>query len=133
MSEVGYASFFGWTLLAIDSPQKVVRIVWIVVLAAAFQAAYGSLMVMTGLEYGFFLEKWTYLSYATGTFVNRNHLAGYLEIATALGVGLLLAQTTQYSGSWRKRLRQFITMLLSEKVVLRVLLAIMVIGLVMTR
>ncbi|MBM97390.1 MAG: hypothetical protein CMI09_16245 [Oceanospirillaceae bacterium] len=130
---LGYASFFGWTLLAIDSPQKVVRIVWIVVLAAAFQAAYGSLMVMTGLEYGFFLEKWTYLSYATGTFVNRNHLAGYLEIATALGVGLLLAQTTQYSGSWRKRLRQFITMLLSEKVVLRVLLAIMVIGLVMTR
>lgn len=130
---LGYASFFGWTLIELNQPGRIIRAVWIIVLAAAFQAIYGSLMVMSGLEYGFFLKKWTYLNYATGTFVNRNHLAGYLEMTTALGIGLLLAQTTHYVGSWRERMRQFITMLLSDKVVLRLLLAIMVIALVMTR
>lgn len=130
---LGYACFFGWTLSVLSRPNRIIRIVWIVVLAATFQAAYGALMVMSGLEYGFVLKKWTYKGHATGTFVNRNHLAGYLEMATALGIGMLLAQTTQYSGSWRERARQLITMLLSDKVVLRLMLAIMVIALVMTR
>ena len=130
---LGYTCFFGWTLMAVTNTSRIVRVVWLVVLAASFQAIYGTLMVMTKLEYGFFHEKWAYKGLATGTFVNRNHLAGYLEIATSLGIGLLLAQTTIYSGSVRERMRQFISMLLSEKVILRLLLAIMVIALVMTR
>lgn len=129
---LGFVSFFSWTLLELDSLQRLIRSVWLVILAAALQSAYGSLMVMSGLEYGFFIEKWTYLGKATGTFINRNHLAGYLEMALALGIGLLLAQSTHYSGSWRERARQFITMLLSSKVALRLLLAVMVIALVMT-
>lgn len=130
---LGYTTFFGWTLLVLTSPQKIIRIIWVVTIAAASQAVYGSFMVMTGIEYGFLLKKWAYQGLATGTFVNRNHLAGYLEMATALGIGFLLAQTTHYSGSWRQRTRQLIKMLLSEKVILRLLLAMMVIGLVMTR
>ncbi len=130
---LGYSCFFGWSLFVVISPERIRRTVWLVVIAAAAQSIYGSLMVMTGLEYGFFLPKWTYTTYATGTFVNRNHLAGYLEIALSLGIGFLLAQSTYYHGSWRARLRQFIAVLLSEKVILRLLLAVMVIALVMTR
>ena len=130
---LGFASFLGWTLLELNTPERLVRSVWIIVLSAALQSVYGSVMVMSGLEYGFFIKKWTYQHYATGTFVNRNHLAGYLEIALALGIGMLIAQATQYHGSWRERARQFIIMLLSNKVILRLLLAVMVIALVMTR
>jgi O-antigen ligase len=90
-------------------------------------------MVMSGLELGFFSKKISYLGKATGTFVNRNHLAGYLEMALALGIGFLLASSTRYYGDWQQRLRQFIEMLLSPKVIMRLTLAIMVIGLVMTR
>lgn len=126
-------AFFALTLLILDSRQRIERAIWLVILAAGFQALYGSLMVMTGLEYGFFTEKWAYLGKATGTFVNRNHLAGYLEMTLALGIGYLLASTTRYHGDWQQRLRQFIEVLLSPKVIMRLTLAIMVIGLVMSR
>ncbi|WP_221800255.1 O-antigen ligase family protein [Oceanobacter mangrovi] len=130
---IGYTSFMALSLILIDSKQRIRQIIWTVVLAAAFQAFYGAIMVMTKLEYGFFLEKWTYKRYVTGTFVSKNHVSGYLEMALALGIGFLLAQSTHYHGSFRQRLRQLITMLLSSKVVLRLTLAILVIALVMTR
>jgi O-antigen ligase len=126
-------SFFTLTLLLLNSRARVERAIWLVMLAAAFQALYGSFMVMTGLEWSFFSEKWTYLGKATGTFVNRNHLAGYLEMSLALGIGFLLASSTRYSGSWQQKLRRLIEVMLSPKVIMRLLLAIMVIGLVMTR
>jgi len=130
---VTYAGFFTLALMMIDNRQRVREIIWMVVLAAAFQALYGSFMVLSGLEYGFFTEKEKYTGVATGTFLNRNHLAGYMELSLALGVGLLLAQPTEYFGSVRQRLRQLIRMLLSSKVILRLLLAILVIALVLSR
>ena len=133
LQSIGLCSFFALTLLLLNTRDRVKTAIWTVVLAAGFQALYGSLMVMSGLEYGFFSKKWAYLQKATGTFVNRNHLAGYLEMSLALGIGFLLASSTRYSGNLQQRLRQFIEMLLSPKVIMRLTLAIMVIGLVMTR
>jgi O-antigen ligase len=129
----GLVSFFALTLLMLHSRERVKRAVWVVALAAAFQALYGAVMVLTGWEYGFLMEKIHYRGKATGTFVNRNHLAGYLELSLALGIGFLLAQSTRYSGSLRQRLRQLVAMLLSDKVLLRLLLAVMVIALVLSR
>lgn len=126
-------AFFATTLLHLNSRPRVERAIWLVIIAAAFQALYGSIMVMTGLEWTFLTEKWTFLGKATGTYVNRNHFAGYLEMSLAIGIGFLLASSTRYSGDWQQKLRQFIEMLLSPKVVMRLLLAVMVIGLVMSR
>ena len=128
-----YAGLFTLALLMINTQKRTEQVIWAVVLAAGFQAMYGSVMTLTGLEYGLFIQKEHYKGVATGTYVNRNHLAGYLELAIALGVGLLLAQTADYKGSVRQRLRQFVRMLLSSKVLLRLLLAILVIALVLTR
>jgi O-antigen ligase len=130
---IALLAFFTLTLLHVHSRSRAERVIWLVIIAAAFQALYGSIMVMTGLEWSFFSEKWAYLGKATGTFVNRNHLAGYLEMSLALGIGFLLASSTRYSGNWQQKLRQFIEVLLSPKVIMRLLLAVMVIGLVMTR
>jgi len=105
-----------------------------VVLSALFQAMYGSLMTLSGVEYGFFFEKELYRGFATGTFINRNHLAGYLEMALAIGIGLLIASLTGGGAeTWRQRLRDFIKLLFSAKMRLRVYLAVMVIALVLTR
>ena len=128
-----YAGLFTLALLMINTQKRTEQVIWAVVLAAGFQAMYGSVMTLTGLEYGLFMQKEHYQGVATGTYINRNHLAGYLELAIALGVGLLLAQTTDYKGSLRQRLRQLVRMLLSSKVLLRLLLAILVIALVLTR
>ena len=128
-----YAGLFTLTLLMVTSRERLKQLVWCVAIAAAFQALYGSMMVLSGLEYGFFAEKEAYRGVATGTFVNRNSLAGYMELSLALGIGLLLAQPTRYFGSARQRLRQLIEVMLSKKVILRLLLAVMVIALVLSR
>lgn len=128
-----YAAMFTLALLLVDSRQRVRQLVWVVVAAASFQALYGAFMVLTGLEYGFFTEKEHYRGVATGTYVNRNSLAGLMELSLALGIGLLLAEPTRYFGSVRQRLRQLIEVMLSKKLILRLLLAIMVIALVLTR
>ncbi len=130
---LGLTTFFILTLLQLNSRSRIKTAIWIVIIAAAFQALYGSIMVMTGLEWGAWGAKTSYTGKATGTFVNRNSLAGYLEMTLALGIGFLLSQSTHYRGRWQQRLRQFIQMLLSPKVIMRLLLAVMVIGLVMTR
>ncbi len=84
-------------------------------------------MTLSGVEYGFFMEKEHYRGVATGTFVNRNHLAGYLEMALALGIGLLMADLGGKKAlNWRQRLRGFAESLLSSKIRLRVFLAVMV-------
>ena len=72
---------------------------------------------------------------ASGTFANRNHLAGYLEMCLAIGVGLLLTHMIQnndpYTG-WRAMLRRFLSTLMSGKARLRIFLALMVVALVLT-
>ena len=128
-----YAGVFTLTLLMVNTTERLKQIIWVVILAASFQACYGSLMTLTGLEYGFFQEKERYRNVATGTYINRNHLAGLLELSVALGVGMLLGQPSRYYGSFRQRLRQLISVMLSSKIILRLLLAVMVIALVLTR
>jgi hypothetical protein len=106
----------------------------VLVFSGTFQAAYGAFMVMSGLEYGFFVEKYAGQGVTTGTFVNRNHLAGYLVMCLAAGTGLLLSQLTiDTASNWKERLRGWLTLLLSPKIRLRIYLAVMVVALVLTR
>lgn len=73
---------------------------------------------------------------AIGSFVNRNHLAGYLCMTLSIGIGLMLARLSgnpvRHHG-WRSRVLATLEFILSPKMRLRLLLIIMVIGLVLTR
>jgi len=79
------------TLLIVNTPSRLRWIALALVLSGLFQASYGSLMTLSGLEYGFFHEKIHNRGLATGTFINRNHLAGYLVMCLSVGIGLLIA------------------------------------------
>jgi putative inorganic carbon (hco3(-)) transporter len=126
--------FFGMTLLLLDTRERIKSAAILIVCCGVFQALYGSFMTLSGIEYGFFQEKTAYRRVATGTFVNRNHLAGYLEMCLAIGIGLLVATLNQrQSRNWRDSLRRMLDTLLGSKMRLRVFLALMVIGLVLTR
>lgn len=98
------------------------------------QALYGTVMTLSGWEYGFFEPKVHGIGLATGTFVNRNHLAGYLELALGAGIALVLAdlRTTPTRG-WRQAAQALLDLALSPKMRTRVMLAVMVIALVLTR
>lgn len=118
----------------LDTPKRIKIFTYTIILVASFQAVYGVYMVLSGVEYLFLTPKITGQGVASGTFVNRNHLAGFLNLGLALGIGLLLAQM-QKAGpktTWRENTRNIIKLLLGEKAQLRLLLVIMVIGLVMT-
>jgi O-antigen ligase len=135
LKSAAYAALFALVLLQVNSKQRLVMLGYTLVFSAVFQAFYGSMMTMSGLEYGFFMKKTAYLGFATGTFVNRNHLAGYLEMTTAVGIGLLMATSYRKERihSWRQRLRNLVNLLFSQKLPLRLMLAMMVIALVLTR
>jgi len=74
---------------------------------------------------------------AVGTFVNRNHLAGYLCMTLSVGIGLMMArlghQKRNQHANWKTRLASAFEFVLSPKMRLRMLLIVMVIGLVLTR
>ncbi|HCS28867.1 MAG TPA: hypothetical protein DIW43_15520 [Spongiibacteraceae bacterium] len=105
-----------------------------VVASGVFQALYGALFLLSGADQGLFGEAASHLNAATGTFVNRNHYAGYLQLTAAVGIGLVLADLTgRHATNWRARFRNFFDFLLSDTVRYRVMIAVMVIALVLTR
>lgn len=104
------------------------------VLSGVAQALYGTVMTLSGLEYGFFEPKAVGHGWATGTFVNRNHFAGYLELTLAAGIALVLADLRAGAPqTWRQRLAGLVDLLLSPRMRVRVMIALMVIALVLTR
>ncbi|NRA18519.1 MAG: hypothetical protein HRU04_23780 [Oceanospirillaceae bacterium] len=78
-----------------------------IVASELFQAVYGSLMTMLGIEYTFFLKKESYIGVATGTYINRHHLAGYLVICLSLGLCIMIA-------SWKGLIGQIFEAILSQ-------------------
>ncbi|HDN27563.1 MAG TPA: O-antigen ligase domain-containing protein [Thioploca sp.] len=134
LKSISYVLLFVLTLLLVKRRKRLRWLAYTLVFSGLFQAVYGSLMTLSGMEYGFFHEKIYYTEVATGTFVNRNHLAGYLEMCLAVGIGLLIAQLGDSTNmTWRQHLRSVVAWLLSDKMRLRLYLVMMVIALVLTR
>ncbi len=128
------AALFVLTLRLVGSHHRL-RIVLYTVVAVGFaQASYGALMTLSGAEWGFLQEKVHNRGLATGTFVNRNHFAGFLEICLGLGIGLLLAQMRSRvpDRDSRVRLREAIRWILGPKMRLRIALGVMVVALVLS-
>ncbi|MSO20421.1 MAG: hypothetical protein EXQ56_08140 [Acidobacteria bacterium] len=70
-----------------------------------FEASYGIVQYLTGLPYIFFYQKKTHELLATGTYINRNHYAGLLEMTLPfLLAGILFerrSDTSNRLSSWR--------------------------------
>ena len=98
------------------------------VFSGVFQAFYGTAMMMSGIEYLLGVAKTESHGSATGTFENRNHLAGYLEMTIALAIGWLLALR---SGE-RFDMRALLDYLSGPKMRIRLGLVVMVVALVTT-
>ena len=137
MESAAYAMFFTLALSLINTPARLQRTCELLVVCGVLQASYGVMVTLGGKNYDLFgiLYRPQQSGSASGTFANRNHLAGYLEMCLAIGVGLLLTHMIQnndpYTG-WRAMLRRFLSTLMSGKARLRIFLALMVVALVLT-
>ena len=131
---VALTSAFFLVLILVDSRERMQTIAGWMVACGVFQAFFASIAMMSDLEQVAFLDKTFRRISATGTFINPNHLAGFLEMNLSIGIGLLLAQLRrQPSASWREFMHRTIDTLLSRKFRLRLYLAVMVVALVLTR
>jgi O-antigen ligase len=124
---------FCLTLLLLTSRRRIKILMATLIISGICQAVYGSLMTLSGIEYVLFLPKEAYQGVATGTFINRNHLAGYLELCLAVGIGFMIASLKDNAASnWRDVGRRMLEALLGPKARVRIGLVIMVAALVMT-
>ncbi|MEC9362099.1 MAG: O-antigen ligase family protein [Pseudomonadota bacterium] len=130
-----YFCIFLTILWCVRSPRTRGWLVHGLILGAAIQALLGAGMTLSGLEIGPFGRKTDYLGSATGTFINRNHFAGYLEIGGSLAVGLLLARVAAATRvtDWRGAVRAAINLVLGHAPLLRIGLLVIVAGLVVSR
>lgn len=125
---LAYILLFAMVLDLFHSRKAILTLLYTLLISGTLQAFYGATMVLSGLEWGFLGVKTFSQGEATGTFVNRNHLAGYLELTLACGVGLLMAHRNGQPLSWKSLIELFS----GPKARIRLALAIMVIALVMT-
>jgi len=121
-----------------DSKKKLTWLVYTVLISALFQVLYGAMMILTGMEYSFFISKaalHSHIGSATGTFTSRDHLAGYLEMSLSLGVGYMITLLRSEGGSsrhWNQRIKSWVDLLLGPKARLRLILLLLCLGLVLT-
>ena len=125
LTSVGYVLLFTLTLLIVDTRRRLRTVAYALVISGLLQAVYGVL--------GVILSRFE-ITRASGSFVNPNHLAGYLELCLPVGIGMLIAWTGgETPPTWRLRVLRLRRWIESPVVLVRLCLVAMVIGLVMTR
>jgi O-antigen ligase len=130
-----YFGIYLLCVLLIRGERRLRLVLTVLLVSGLAQAAYGGMMLMSGAEYGWLHKKIFYVGYATGTFVNRNHFAGYLELAAAAGLALVLADLRLDDRQWsfRGMMTNLLDLALSQKIRARVALVIVASGLVLSR
>ncbi len=87
---VTYLVAFFLTLVLCRDPNAKRRLVFAIVSLGVFEALYGMIQYLTGWQQIFTYVKKYYLEEATGTYINRNHFAGFLEMIFPFSVVLAL-------------------------------------------
>jgi O-antigen ligase len=87
---VTYLTAFFLTLALCRNPNAKRRLVLAMVSLGVFEALYGLIQYLTGWQQIFTYVKKYYLEEATGTYINRNHFAGFLEMILPFAVVLAL-------------------------------------------
>jgi hypothetical protein len=117
------------------------RVVYIFLGMAALQAVLALIQFGGGSHTTFRLTP-TDIGTAVGTYVNRNHLAGLLEMALPIMLGLLAARVghgggaSRYAGSnWLRRIGQFLTRLPrpNQTMIFSALFIVVLLGLIFSR
>lgn len=129
-----YTCLFTLVLALVNTEKRIKTVLTVFFFSGLFQAAYGSFMTLSQLEYGFFVEKTAYIGRATGTFVNRNHFANYMVMCVASGTALLLLDLSKAkAANLKETIIQLLRFIMSPKMLLRIGLAVCVVGIVLSR
>jgi O-antigen ligase len=103
---------FGFLLLkTVRSRRRIEILVLVMIGSALFQAFYGMAQTFSGNEKIFWHQKQSNIGSVTGTYVNRNHFAGLMEMIFPLSLGYMLAKARYFQMekglTWRQKFLWF--------------------------
>lgn len=107
MKLLAYLGVFLLILKQFRTNKEINRLALVIIVVASFEAFYGLAEYLSGRQNIFLFKKIYYVHAATGTYINKNHFAGYLEMAFPLVLGLLYSyyrEGQKKLGTVRKRL-----------------------------
>jgi O-antigen ligase len=96
------AAFYLAQILSQDRKRKR-RLIFSIIALGCFEAFYGLFQYLTGWQTIFSYVKKYDLAEATGTYINRNHYAGFLEMVLPFGVALAFYEYVNLSQNQRRR------------------------------
>ncbi len=130
---LAYACIFFLTLTLTSTRSRLASLARALVYAAVIQSIYAVTLHLESAQEEFFGVLFYHGDSASGTYPNRNHLAGYLEMTLAIGIGLLIAGLSDRTAdSWKRFFSHLIDWILSPRMVLRLALCVLVIALTTT-
>ncbi len=93
---LAYLMVFFLIIDTVQTRQQVKRLVYVILFVGFLEAFYGIIQFISGHHFIYFLKTtaWTH-----GTFVNKNHFAGYMEMVIALAFGVLFTRLEPGSSS----------------------------------
>jgi O-antigen ligase len=91
-----YTGAFFLVINNLKDKSQIHRFILIIIFMGLFEASYGLLEYLSGHQRILFLKKTEYQAMVTGTFVNKNHFAGYLEMIIPFCFGLLIISPTKF-------------------------------------
>ncbi len=116
--------------------QQIMRIFYMLAGMGAFQALYGLFELYNKNPRILFYEKMYGLDSVSGTFVNRNHFSGYMEMIIPLAIGLVIAKIDLFSLMnlrWRDRILRLSEKGLSTSILLSVSIVVMAIAVIFSK
>ncbi|WP_374319647.1 O-antigen ligase family protein [Aquabacterium sp.] len=125
------------TLLLVTSQRRAKVLVFTLVAAGIAEALVAIILLSVKAQYQLFYEDIQHGAQATGTYINRNHLACYLYLTLSMGIGWLVGslkgEDTMSTRHVKRTAVAFLRFMLTPRMALRLLLVVMVIALVLTR
>jgi O-antigen ligase len=123
-------------LKTVTTRRQFIRIFSVLISAGIFQAFYGMFELYDASPRILFSKKLYNLDSLTGTFVNRNHLSGYLEMIIPLAIGLAIARINRSSSSvltFREKLLRLGEKGLAANILLFLGIILMAVGIVFSK
>jgi O-antigen ligase len=113
-------------LRTFTSAKQIRRLIGVIIAMGVFEALYGMFELYNMNPRILFYWKESSLDSVSGTFVNRNHLSGYLEMIIPLAVGVIVARLGLFSLSGLKWREKFLAVT-EKNLLINLMLALMTI------
>lgn len=134
LAALAYAAAGALVLLLVTTRRRCLQLLAALLAGGVLQALLAVVLHATRARHQLFFTDFDQGHRAMGTFPNPDHLAGYLELCLAAGLGLMLSQLGggQAARHWHEGVSQAMAFVLSAKMLVRLMLVLMVVALVMT-